>query len=128
VRLLLDTHVLLWALSSPERLTVTVRDKLRDPANEVGVSSVSAAELAIKQSIGKLRLPGPVTTWLPPVLRAMSFKEVPLHLADAARLEDLPWHHRDPFDRLLIAQALGGWTLVSSDELVRRYDVPTLWD
>ncbi|MBT9556340.1 MAG: type II toxin-antitoxin system VapC family toxin [Myxococcales bacterium] len=128
MRLLLDTHVLLWALSSPERLTVTVRDKLRDSANDVGVSSVSAAELAVKQSIGKLRLPGPVTTWLPPVLRAMSFKEVPLHLADASRLEDLPWLHRDPFDRLLIAQALGGWTLVSSDELVRRYDVPTLWD
>lgn len=128
MRLLLDTHVLLWALSSPERLTVTVRDKLRDSANDVGVSSVSAAELAVKQSIGKLRLPGPVTTWLPPVLRAMSFNEVPLHLADASRLEVLPWLHRDPFDRLLIAQALGGWTLVSSDELVRRYDVPTLWD
>ena len=128
MKLLLDTHVVIWALSDPERLSARARAALQDVANVVAVSAISAAELAIKQSLGKLQLPGPVAEWLPAALSAMSFVELPLTAQDAMRVGALPWHHRDPFDRLLIAQALGGWHFVTADHLLRLYDVPVFWD
>jgi PIN domain nuclease of toxin-antitoxin system len=127
MRLLLDTHVLLWAASAPEQLTGQARDALEDGANEVSVSVVSAWEIAIKQSLGKLELPKPAEQWLPEVLRRTGFELAEVGLAAALRVRALPWHHRDPFDRLLIAQAIeDGYTVVTRDGALDAYGVPLL--
>lgn len=127
MRLLLDTHVLLWALIEPERLAPAIADRLRDPGNELLVSAVTAWEVAIKQSLGKLVLPGPADVWLPEACQRSAIDWLPVEPADALAVGRLPWHHRDPFDRLLIAQVRGGITLVTHDRAVEPYGVPVLW-
>jgi PIN domain nuclease of toxin-antitoxin system len=127
VRLLLDTHVLLWAATAPDQLRDGARTILEDGSNEVFVSVVSAWEIAIKQSLSKLDLPRPAEEWLPEVLRRSNFEVADLGLAAALRVRALPWHHRDPFDRLLIAQALeGNYTFVTRDDAVTHYGVSLL--
>jgi len=127
VKLLLDTHVVLWAASDPEQLDVHVREMLEDGSQEVAVSIVSAWEIAIKQSLGKLELPKPAEQWLPEVLRRTGFELAEVGLAAALRVRALPWHHRDPFDRLLVAQAIeDGYTLLTRDDALGAYGVPLL--
>jgi len=127
MKLLLDTHVLLWAASEPEQLTAQARDALEDGSNDVLVSVVSAWEIAIKQSLGKLELPRPAEQWLPEVLRRSGFELAEVGLAAALRVRALPWHHRDPFDRLLVAQAAEeGYTVVTRDSALDSYGVPLL--
>ena len=126
MRLLLDTHVVLWSATEPTRLRPAARAAIEDGANEALVSVVSAWEIAIKQSIGKLDLPSPGEEWLPDVLKRTGFEVAELGVAAALRVRGLPWHHRDPFRRLLIAQALeDGLTLVTHDDL-GAYGVPIL--
>jgi PIN domain nuclease of toxin-antitoxin system len=127
VRLLLDTHVLLWAATAPELLRSEAREAIEDGSNEVLVSAVSAWEIAIKQSLGKLELAAPAETWLPRVIAGSGFVAADVSLRAALATRALPWHHRDPFDRLLIAQAIeDGCTLATRDEVFRRYPVPVL--
>jgi PIN domain nuclease of toxin-antitoxin system len=127
VKLLLDTHALLWALAEPERLSPAERDQIRNPENDVAVSAVTALEIAIKQSLGKLDLPAPAEGWLPAQVAAAGFDWLPFDASDALAVRALPWHHRDPFDRLLVAQAARrGRTLVTHDEHLRAYGVPIL--
>jgi PIN domain nuclease of toxin-antitoxin system len=126
LRLLLDTHVLLWALSSPDRLSNATADALAHPSNEVFVSAASAWEIAIKQSLKKLDLPGPALDWLPQAVAQTGFTWMPVTSEDALRVGSLPWHHRDPFDRLLVAQAIEGYTLVSRDGRLSGYGVEVL--
>lgn len=91
------------------------------------VSIVTAWEIAIKQSLGKLDLPKPAERWLPEVLRRTGFDVAEISLAAALRVRALPWHHRDPFDRLLIAHALEeGCTIVTYDDAFAAYGVPLL--
>jgi len=127
VKLLLDTHALLWSASEPDRLSRPARAAIEDGANEVLVSVVVGWEIAIKQSIGKLDLPAPAEEWLPDVLRKSGFEVAELGLAAALRVRSLAWHHKDPFDRLLIAHALdGGFTVVTSDDVFAAYGVAVL--
>jgi PIN domain nuclease of toxin-antitoxin system len=127
VKLLLDTHVLLWAVSEPNQLTVAARDGLEDGTNDVYVSVVSAWEIAIKQSLGKLELSKPAEQWLPEVLRRTGFELAEVGLGAALRVRALPWHHRDPFDRLLVAQAAeDGYTVVTRDGALDAYGIPIL--
>jgi PIN domain nuclease of toxin-antitoxin system len=126
LRLLLDTHVLLCALSSPERLSPATASALAHPSNEVFVSAASAWEIAIKQSLKKLDLPAPAAAWLPNAVAQTGFTWIPITPEDALRVGKLPWHHRDPFDRLLVAQASGGYTLVSRDARLSGYGIPLL--
>jgi len=124
MRLLLDTHVVLWAASAPEQLADETRSLLEDGAHDVFVSVVSAWEIAIKQSLGKLTLPKSAERWLPEVLARMGFELAEVSLTAALRVRALPWHHRDPFDRLLVAQAAqDGYTLVTRDEALAAYGV-----
>lgn len=124
MKLLLDTHVVLWSATAPDRLSRETRSMLEDGTNEVNVSIVTAWEIAIKQSLGKLDLASPAEHWLPTVLKRSGFEVAELGLAAALRVRGLPWHHRDPFDRLLIAQALeGGHTIVTHDEAFATYGV-----
>ncbi len=127
MKLLLDTHVLLWSASEPDRLASEARGALEDGSHDVFVSVVSAWEIAIKQSLGKLDLPRAAEEWLPEVLRRSGFEVAELGLGAALRVRSLAWHHRDPFDRLLVAQAFEeGYTLVTHDEVLAAYGVPLL--
>ena len=105
MRLLLDTHVLLWALAMPERLAPAIRDQLEDPANTVLFSAASIWEIAIKARLGRADFPQSPTQVIE-AARVIGFLELPVHAAAAARVADLPLLHRDPFDRLLVAQAI----------------------
>jgi PIN domain nuclease of toxin-antitoxin system len=128
LRLLLDTHVLLWAAARPERLSEKARAALEEPENPLYFSAASAAELAIKIAIGKLTLPDPLPLYLHATLAKLSIDELPISIGHAAALESLPMHHRDPFDRFLITQARAeGLTLVTADREIARYEVPLLW-
>ena len=125
-RLLLDTHALIWALSSPRRLPSRVARMVRDPENDVYVSAVATWEIAIKSALGK------ITTDVARIAqgaRDANFEELPVAIAHTARLRTLPSHHRDPFDRLLIAQGIEErLTIVTHDPVIRRYPAPILWD
>jgi PIN domain nuclease of toxin-antitoxin system len=129
VRVLLDTHVLLWWLEDSPRVTALVRRTIEEPRNEVLWSAASTWELAIKISSAKLRLRAPLDEYLPTKLRELSIRPLPIEDAHAMGVARLPMHHRDPFDRLLIAQALAERVpIVTSDAQFRRYDVNSLWD
>lgn len=124
MRLLLDTRIYLWARHDPERLTAARRDAIVDPSNDVLISAVVIAELSIKSSLGKLAGADPFIT---DPTAGGSFTELPLAAKHAALLRTLPFHHRDPFDRMLIAQAVEEQaTLVTSDAAIRQYDVRVL--
>ncbi|ANM30571.1 hypothetical protein ABI59_14790 [Acidobacteria bacterium Mor1] len=126
MRLLLDTHVLLWALAEPERLSPLATAALVSPQNAVLVSAVSAWEIAIKQSLNKIELPGPAETWLPAAIEQTGFGWLDIRPTDALRVRGLPWHHRDPFDRMLVAQAGDDFTLVTHDKSFDAYAVTVL--
>ena len=125
--MLLDTHVLLWSLLDPERLAPDVATAIADGRNTVAVSAASLWEIAIKQSLGKLALPGPAEVWLPEACSRSGFDLRPVSPEAALAVRGLVWHHRDPFDRLLIAETRDGWTLVSHDRALEPYGVPILW-
>lgn len=126
MNLLLDTHVLLWALAEPRRLPSAASAAIRHPDNRVFFSAASTWEIAIKVSLGKL------VADVRAVARAASdadFDELPISVAHSLLVRDLPPHHRDPFDRILVAQAMEeGLTLVSRDPVLRAYDVRILFD
>ncbi|PZU46406.1 MAG: PIN domain nuclease [Microbacterium sp.] len=118
MRLLLDTHVLLWWLADAPELGEAQRRAIANRANEVYVSAVSVAEVAIKASLGKLDAPGDLAA----AAEASGFAQLPFTALHAEKLRDLPWHHRDPFDRMLVCQALAeGLTLMSNDRRVAEY-------
>jgi len=127
MKLLLDTHVLIWSATDPDRISRGVRREIEDGTNDLLVSVVSAWEIAIKQSLGKLDLAKPAEEWFPEVLRRTAFELAQPGMAAALRVRALPWHHKDPFDRLLIAQAMeDGYTIVSRDRVFGVYNVPLL--
>lgn len=127
MRVLLDTHVWLWMWSEPESIRNEVRDVLEDPETEVHVSAVSAWEIAVKHAAGRLRLPGSAEAWLSDPRHRRDLSELPIGFDHAVRAGALPPHHRDPFDRMLIAQAQAeDLVLVSADRQVTVYDVQVL--
>jgi PIN domain nuclease of toxin-antitoxin system len=120
LRLLLDTNALVWTLLGRRRLSPAAVEAIEDPANEVFVSVVSAWEIEIKMAKGKLPMPEP----LGEALVEQRFESLPVTLRHVLAVEALPRHHRDPFDRMLIAQAqLERMTLVSADRKMRDYPV-----
>ena len=127
MRLLLDTHVWLWTLVSPSRLSAEALAELGDPDNELYLSAASTWEIAIKYGLGKLPLPEPPRQFVPPRLDRDGVIALPVEHAHTLAVAELPPHHDDPFDRLLIAQAqLERMTLVSADPFVARYEVDLL--
>lgn len=127
MNLLLDTHVLLWALTDDARLREPARRAITDPANTVRVSAASAWELAIKAALGRVRIPADPARWLPAALERSEFAELPVTIAHALAVEALPRIHDDPFDRLLVAQArTEGLVIVTADRKIRRYGVQVL--
>lgn len=124
LRLLVDTHVLLWWLADDGKLKNHARAVLAAPENLVFVSAASLWELRIKEGLGKVDLPADFEK----ELDAQSFEYLSVTAAHAHALRGLPLHHRDPFDRMLVAQAtLEGLTIVSHDDALRAYGVPLIF-
>ena len=122
-RLLLDTHVLLWALEDSPELGEKARRAVIDPRNEVFVSAINVWEITIKRSLGKLRGLDNLTT----TVEDTGFTPLPITLFHAEQAGNLPMHHRDPFDRMLVAQAQAeGLTIVTKDDKIPRYAVRTM--
>lgn len=123
MRLLIDSNAFIWMVSQPRELSALSREVLADPANERFLSIVSIWEIAIKLSLGKLALPGTLQA----AVDGMGAEMVPITLAHIGRIQILPFHHRDPFDRMMIAQALEeGLTVVTRDRHFQNYGVPVL--
>ncbi|MEX2466845.1 MAG: type II toxin-antitoxin system VapC family toxin [Gemmatimonadota bacterium] len=121
MRLLLDTHVLIW-WDAGAGIEDAVERAIRS-ADQVYVSAVTGWEIAIKASLGRLR----TTRRVEEAAAESGFEELPVRLRHTQRYAALPWHHRDPFDRMLVAQAIDeGLTLVSKNEAIRGYQVPLL--
>ncbi len=126
--LLLDTHTLLWFLTNDSSLSSRARGAIEDSANVAHVSAASLWEVAIKCTLGKLKLPAPYAEVFPSQLETNGFALLPIAPAHCAALLTLPFHHRDPFDRMLLAQAKAeGMTLVTDDGQFGPYSVPLLW-
>ncbi|MBW2261597.1 MAG: type II toxin-antitoxin system VapC family toxin [Deltaproteobacteria bacterium] len=124
MRVLLDTHIWLWTLVSPDRIRGPALRLLTDPENELLFSAASAWEIAIKYRLGKLPLPEPPDAFVPPRLLRDGITAIAVEPHHALHVANLPGHHDDPFDRLLVAQAmLEKLTLVTADHELEAYDV-----
>jgi len=121
---LLDTHVFLWMIGDPERLSPEAREVIRNPEHIVRVSAVSAVEIAIKRSLGKLTAPAGLAR----EIGRRGLLELPFQYVHGERMQDLPPHHQDPFDRMLVAQALHeNLTLITHDRKFAPYRAKILW-
>lgn len=127
MRLLLDTHVLLWWREGSRKLGGRARTAIEAEAATVHVSAASAWELAIKSRLGKLKIREPLHEWLPAAIESSGFLSLSITLEHTVLVANLPDHHGDPFDRMLIAQARhDGLTIVTSDTAFEAYDVRLL--
>lgn len=127
MKLLLDTHSFLWYITNNPKLPRYAFDAIRDKSNEAHLSVVSVWEVLVKYQIGKLALPAPANEYINDSRAAHRIADLPLDVHAVSRLLSLPSHHREPFDRMLICQALHHeLVIVTSDELFRRYPVAVL--
>ena len=127
MRILLDTHIFLWFISGDPRLSANIRDAIRILDNEVYLSSVSVWETIVKYQLGKLIVPEPPETYLPKQRNIHQISSLPLDESSVLQLAKLPPLHRDPFDRMLICQALqNGLTIATVDAAIRAYSVSVL--
>lgn len=128
MRLLLDTHAFLWWIGDDPRLSDPARSAIGNGANEVFFSVVSAWEIAIKAGLGRVEVPQPLGDFVTEQVRVNGFEVLPVHMRHALAVSSLPDLHRDPFDRMLVAQGLQeGLTLVSGDPEIARYDTEVAW-
>jgi PIN domain nuclease of toxin-antitoxin system len=128
VKLLLDSHTLIWAADDPAKLTALAQALLQDPSHDRLVSAASLWEIAIKLSLGRLPLSLPYRQWMDMAIADLSLVVLPITLDHAERQAILPWHHRDPFDRLIVAQAqVEGVPLVSTDAKLDIYGITRIW-
>ncbi|HET7464374.1 MAG TPA: type II toxin-antitoxin system VapC family toxin [Longimicrobium sp.] len=129
MRLLLDTHALLWWLAGDERLSTVAADAIQNPSNEVLVSAASAWEITTKYRIGKLPTATRLASDFDAVLRSQGFQGLPITIEHAQLGGLLPGPHKDPFDRMLIAQAqVEHLVLISNEEVFDLYGVVRLWN
>ena len=125
---LLDTHCFLWAIRDDARLSGRAARIFRDGRNHLLLSVASVWEMMVKAEIGRLEFPRPAGDFLKRQIVSNGIRVLPIRLADALRLEGLPLHHRDPFDRMLIAQALEEEVpIVSADPALRAYGAEIIW-
>lgn len=126
--LLLDTHTVLWYAFGSQNLSSLARTLIDDPAEGKFLSIASPWEVGIKVSSGKLSVAQPVDDFFADQMRRLSLRLLPISLAHVARIATLPFHHRDPFDRMLIAQSLTeNMNIVSADSVLDTYGVTRLW-
>lgn len=127
MRILLDTQAWLWLQTTPERLSDGALEAVSDPENDLFLSAASAWEIAIKYNLGKLPLPEPPAEYVPSRLATSGTAPLTVEHRHALHVASLPRHHRDPFDRLLVAQArLDGLTILTADAQLGAYEVVVL--
>ena len=128
MRLLLDSHTLIWSVDDPSRITTAAMTAMSDPANDLLLSAATLWEMAIKFSRQKLPLSLPYRQWMDRAIADLGLDVLPITLDHAERQAGLPWLHRDPFDRLIVAQALvEGVPLVSADAKLDTYGITRIW-
>ena len=128
MRLLLDTHAFLWWVDEAASLSGRARAAIASPQNECLLSLASYWEMAIKVSLGKLKLPGLIERFIPEQMAANGFRQLDIAFRHVARVARLSFHHRDPFDRLLAAQALEeGLVIVTTEPIFQKYGARRLW-
>jgi PIN domain nuclease of toxin-antitoxin system len=126
--LLLDTHAFLWFCQDAPALSAAAKKLIEDPAHRKLVSIASCWEIAIKAGLGKLKLGEPSASYISNALARTGVELLPITVAHATAVEELPPHHRDPFDRLLVAQAIAeGLVIVSNDQLLDAYGITRRW-
>ena len=129
MKALLDTHVFLWWIMDDESLTPYIRDFIADEGNDLFLSSASCWEIAIKAKIGRLKLTENPEKFIPDQMIANNISGLPIQLVHALYVYNLPDHHRDPFDRMLVAQArIEKISIITNDRLIADYDVKIIWD
>ncbi|PMB19059.1 type II toxin-antitoxin system VapC family toxin [Fischerella thermalis] len=127
MRILLDTHIFLWFISGDRQLSTDIRDAVRDPDNDVYLSAISVWEAIVKYQLGKLPLPEHPATYLPKQRDLHQIASLALDESSVIQLAKLPPLHRDPFDRMLICQALqNGLTIATVDTAIRAYSVSVM--
>lgn len=128
MNLLLDTHAFLWFCQDDPALSAAAKTLIENAANRKLVSVATCWEIAIKAGLGKLKLGEPSATYIPAALARTGFELLPISIAHATGVESLPLHHRDPFDRLLVAQAIAEqFPIVSGDSVLDGYAITRLW-
>jgi PIN domain nuclease of toxin-antitoxin system len=127
MKILLDTQCWLWMSLAPQRFSLRALEAVEDRDNVLYLSAVSAWEIAIKHALGRLRLPESPVTYVPSRVAALGIQPLAIEHTHALRVCELPPHHRDPFDRLLVAQAqLEDLPILTADPVFGRYDVETI--
>ena len=128
MRFLIDTHCWLWAVSAPEKLRPAAAAWIASPENDIVFSAVSGLEISIKTSLGKLKLPEPPAAFVSSRVEALAMTPLPIYLTHALGVAELPHHHADPFDRLLIAQCqIEHLPLMTADSASAGYDIDIIW-
>jgi PIN domain nuclease of toxin-antitoxin system len=128
MKILLDTHTFLWWDSSPEKLARAVANLLSDPGNSIILSVASAWEIQIKKQLGKISLSIPLAEMIESQQQVNGVEILPINLKHVLSLDGLPTHHKDPFDRILIAQAkTEGMVIASADPIFSKYGVEVMW-
>ena len=128
MKALLDTHTFLWWVTNDPLLSAKVEGILRDRGNQIFVSAATGWEIAIKSQIGKLNFPTPPEPFMLQQLALNSFVTLPIRLEHGLRVYHLPLYHRDPFDRILIAQSqLEGMPILTTDSKIAQYGVDVIW-
>ena len=128
MKALLDTHTFLWWITNDPQLSGRARQIMADPESELILSAASGWEIAIKARLGKLKLPDDLQGFIAEQLRINAIRVLPVQMAHALHVYTLPNHHRDPFDRMLVAQGqLEDLAIVTDDPLIGRYAVTTVW-
>ena len=128
MQLLLDTHTFLWWVDDAPELSRRARSAIADPRNECLLSLASCWEMVIKTGLGRLKLGASIERFIPEQLAANGFRQLAIEFRHVARVARLVFHHRDPFDRLLAAQAIEeGMAIVSADLVFRKYGIRRIW-
>jgi PIN domain nuclease of toxin-antitoxin system len=128
MKVLLDTHTFLWWITDSPRLSARAREVIRDSDNELFFSAASGWEIAIKAQLGRLQLPDDLEHFIVDQLSLNTILVLPIQLRHALHVYTLPQHHRDPFDRMLIAQSqVENLPILTTDSQIVQYDVETIW-
>lgn len=128
MRVLLDTHAFIWWVTDDSQLSSIAYKIITDPSNELFLSSASAWEIVIKVRLGKLSLPEPPETYIPSRLKINRFQSLPIQMVHALQVANLPDLHRDPFDRIIIAQSqVENMAILTVDSQIIQYPVDVIW-
>lgn len=128
MKYLLDTHTFLWWILHDQQLSDQIKELISNPDNQIFLSAASGWEIAIKSGIGRLTIPRPVGGFISEHMSENSINNLSITMSHALQVSELPNHHRDPFDRILISQAqIENLPILSVDPLIRKYDVEVIW-